>query len=181
MRTHSAHPSSQYAPSPAACTQTGFPDRNTCTACRNAAQSRTSDTCRPPSFPAIPFRTARTATPPASPANSPASARAHDPTSADRWSAPAAAFAAPDSAVHYPAIPDRDPDTRVDGIWPQRLPSTRPVLSTQSTPMSKLLSVLCAGEGSGRLALACHPEEGACLPDEGPGRAARCVAGFATQ
>ena len=42
------HPSSRSAPSPAACTQTGSPDRNTCTACTNAIQIRTSDTAHRP-------------------------------------------------------------------------------------------------------------------------------------
>jgi hypothetical protein len=121
-RIHSARPSSRSAPSPAACTQTGFPGRNTYTACTNAAQTRTSDNARPRPSPGAPCRIARTARPPACRANSPASAPARDPTSADRWCAPPAACVAPASANLYLLIPGHDPDIHADGIWPRKPP-----------------------------------------------------------
>jgi hypothetical protein len=118
---HSAHPSSRSAPSPAACTQTGSPDQNTCIACTNAAQTRTSDTARPRPSPAAPSHIARTARPRASPADSPASGQARGPTSADRCCAPAPC-AAPSSANLYPTIPGRDPDIHAVDISPREPP-----------------------------------------------------------
>jgi len=56
-----AHLSWQYAPSPAACIRTGFRDRNTCTACRNATRIRTWDKGPLAESPAAPCRTARSA------------------------------------------------------------------------------------------------------------------------
>jgi len=128
-----AHLFSPRAPSPAACTQTGSPDRNTCTACTNAIQTRTSDTAPQFQIPAAPRRTVRTATPPASPADSPASAPARGPTSADRSCAPPALSA----AAHFDSLPaahDPDLDTHAAYISPRLLPTTRPVLSTRSLP-----------------------------------------------
>ncbi len=119
--THSAHPSSQSALLPAACTQTGFPDRNTCTACKNAAQTRTSDTA-PSSSPAAQSRTAHSATLPGFPADSPAAVPARDPTSADRSSALAEPSAALLDATPYSAARGPDPDNHAADISPQSLP-----------------------------------------------------------
>jgi hypothetical protein len=117
----SSHLFSPRALSQAVCTQTGFPDRNTCTACMNAVQIRTSDTSHRPASPATQFRTARSAIPHAFPEDSPASARARDPIAAGRWCAPAAVCALTPSANPSLATPDRYPDSHAADISPQTL------------------------------------------------------------
>ena len=133
VRSHCAHLSSRCVPSPAACTRTGSPDRNTCTACRNEAQIRTSGTFHRLASPAARCRTAHNARRPAFQANLPVADQVRDPILAGRSFVPQAASEAPDSAVH-----DRDPDNPVDGISPQSPPpSVCAVLSTRYCPWGK--------------------------------------------
>jgi hypothetical protein len=68
-----AHLSWLFALSLAACTRSGFPDRNTCTACRNAVQNRTWDKAQWAGSAATPCHIARSVRPHASPACSPVS------------------------------------------------------------------------------------------------------------
>ncbi len=133
--THSAHPFSRSAPSPAACTRTGSPDRNTCTACMNAAQTRTSDISDPPASPPAPSRIARTATPRASPADSAVADPSHGPTSVGRSCVPRAASAVPVCAAH-----GRGPDSHAaDILLPHTLPTTR-AYCLPDTPSAASLS-----------------------------------------
>jgi hypothetical protein len=122
--THSARPSSQSAPSPVACTRTGSPDRNTRTACTNAAQMRTSDISDPRAGLPAPSRIVRSETRRVFPADSRVADPSHGPTSVDRSCVPRAASAAPACAAH-----DRCLDIQAADISPQSLPSTARIVS----------------------------------------------------
>jgi hypothetical protein len=102
--THCAHPSGLRAPLSAACTRSGFPDRNTCTACTSAAQSHISDTALSLSL-AAPCRIAHSAKLPAFRACLPAEDRRYC-----LFSAPALQAFQPCAALR------RGPDTHADGI-----------------------------------------------------------------
>ncbi len=114
--------------SPAACTQIGCRDRNTCTACRNAVRIRISDTSLPAAFPATRFRTARSVKPRVCPACSPAAGQTCCLASAGRW-------------VSHLIVSDlrRNPGIRAADIFAQTLPppATERVLSRYSAPNSK--------------------------------------------
>jgi hypothetical protein len=115
--SHSARPSSPHAPSPAACIQTGCPDRSTCTACTNVVRNRTSDTFRPLASPATQFRIAYSAIQHAFQADLPGAVQRYCRASAAAHPAPP-----PCALLDCDRRCDRDPDIQVDGIWPQRLP-----------------------------------------------------------
>src|SRR5258708_37797853 len=99
-----------------ACTRSGCPDRNTCTACRNAVRSRTWDRALLEGSPAVPCRTGRNARLRGYLACSPALV----PCCSRAW-----------LAVREPAFPrtpcvasraGRDPDIHAGDIWlPQNL------------------------------------------------------------
>jgi hypothetical protein len=127
---HCGHPFSRYAPSPAACTRSGCPDRSRCTACTSAAQIRTSGTAlRPNSLhPAAPSHTARSVKRLVSRANLRASDPARGPNEEDH----SCALGEPSSAVPHDVVLDRCPDIQVDGISPNETsPQALAVLSTR--------------------------------------------------
>lgn len=122
--SHSARLSWRSVPLSVACTRTGFPDRNTCTACTNADQTRTSDISDPRACLPAPSRIVRSETPRVSPADSRVADPSHGPTSVDRSCVPRAASAAPAGAAH-----DRCLDIQAADISPQSLPSTARIVS----------------------------------------------------
>ena len=102
----------------AACIQTGFPDRKTCTACRNVVHRRIWGICRLPGVLAVQFRIERTARLLLFLADSRVGDQARGPTVADHSFVPEA----PSCAPLRDAVLDRDPGIPVDGISPPFLP-----------------------------------------------------------
>lgn len=119
MDTHCARPFLPPVLSPAACTQTGSLDRNTCTVCTNAVQIRTSGIFhRPSPRPAL-CRTARTGKQPAFQACLLGVVRKCDPASA----------AVPQTSHLRPSAHHLGPDNQAVGISPRDPPQAAGIVS----------------------------------------------------